>query len=216
MLDASEIRNDQGEAPVSDEWQIDQSGRKKHFYRFADGSYYWILYHGQEIKQELWATDEDLIHRVNGPAHTAYKDGYLFKEEWRQKDQVHRIDGPAKLIYNHKGEVIKEEWLQNYRWHRIGGPAVREVQENRMVETWFFEGHRHRTDGPSCNLSSYFVYHLFGVEVQPPMLNKFHTDRIACLLDLAKMSEDYARFIPMIREIDPVLAKSLQAALRVV
>lgn len=56
---------------------------------------------------------------------------------------LHRLDGPA-VIQLH-GDV--ECWYFNGVKHRTNGPAITHADGSK---TWYYSGLRHREDGPAC------------------------------------------------------------------
>jgi len=79
--------------------------------------------------------EDDLFHRVDGPAYTDAR-----VELWFDRGRLHRVGGPADQ--DDQGMVI---WFEHGEVHRVGGPAV----AHASWEIYCLRGMIHRIDGPA-------------------------------------------------------------------
>jgi len=69
----------------------------------------------RENKHWSWLNNQDLLHRVDGPAWISGVNGH---QEWYLHGKRHRVDGPA--IIDATG---LQEWYLHGQGHRVDGPA---------------------------------------------------------------------------------------------
>lgn len=106
-------------------------------WRNADGERHREDGPAQEDSQTIRWYEDDLLHRVDGPAITR-ADG---QQVWYEDGERHRVDGPAVVYLDGS-----EEWWINGVRHRLYEPAVVMTDGTRE---WWNGGQWHRVDGPA-------------------------------------------------------------------
>jgi antitoxin component YwqK of YwqJK toxin-antitoxin module len=76
------------------------------------------------------------------PERKYYKDGSIYREEWRVNGEWHRLDGPAIICYYEDGSIHWEQWFVNGKLHRLDGPSDIQYNEDGSIqyEHWFVNG----------------------------------------------------------------------------
>ncbi|WP_392399398.1 toxin-antitoxin system YwqK family antitoxin [Actinotignum urinale] len=103
-------------------------------------------------KCEKWHDNDGRLHRDKGPARIDYyRDGTVWREEYRQHGKEHRDGAPAYIEYNPDGTIAYEAYWQHGQRHREDGPA--RIEYNRDGTTWsetyYREGQLHRDGTPA-------------------------------------------------------------------
>lgn len=112
------------------------------------------------LKNNVIHRDDDLPAREYPDGGVWYKNGEIHRDgdlpasissgnkSWYKNNLCHRDnDLPAQII--REGEILI--WFKHGKKHRIGAPALIQKRHSYHMayEEWWFEGNKHREDGPA-------------------------------------------------------------------
>lgn len=177
------------------------------------------IYYSSNVDIENWYS-RGKLHRSDGPAETRfYEDGQIAGHQWFSHGNVHRSEGPAVICYDSAGLVSQEDWLIQGEIQRLDGPAMISYKDGRVYyQFWCWHDDFHRLGGPAYQRfasNGELVdqkYYLYGIELSYlAFVLALESEGLNRLLGLARIARTPS-LIRAIKEIDPALARNMEAA----
>jgi len=121
---------------------------------------------------ETWYIHGEKGRMDDGPAETRYYlNGNPMRQKWFTNGFLGRKDDkPTVINYDESGKITEKHWINSYgETHRKDGPAIIRADGTKI---WYYEGNKHRFDGPAWESPKEIAYFWRGNEVSKEQYEK--------------------------------------------